>query len=225
MKIKYFFIKIVNIIASDLYRFWISIKEFFSRSNKIDVAFITNFQNNTERGFMGSYPLLRNKPFVHSLKLRMKNDRIGRIITINSLSKDLVKDIKTRQFNNFGHIARFQVREAIDDVAKRGVRVILFGASTKRLFDDEELAELDKKYTEVTFTIGDNGTVIKLWDDVKNAIKDEKISKNDKILVIGPNGFLGSAIKISPASTLETLSISSFSAIPTQKPAKSKSPS
>lgn len=194
-KIEKFFTKILNIIASDIYRGWVFIKEFFNKNDQIDVAYITNFQNNIERGFMGSYPLLRNKLFVRSLKLKMKNGKIGRIITINSLASDLVKDFKTRKFNNKSHIARAQVRSAIDDVARKGASVILFGASTKRLFSDGELAELNEQYAEITFTIGDNGTIIKLWKDVKFAIKNNKISKNDKILVIGPNGFLGSSVR------------------------------
>jgi hypothetical protein len=197
MKLRKIIIQISNILASDIYRAWVFVKEIFSdRKNAIDVVFITNFQNNIERGFMGSLPLLRNKPFVYSLKFKMKNDKIGRIITINSLSENLIKNIKTRKFNNFGHLARFQVREAIDDAVQRGARVVLFGASTKRLFDTNELAELDKKYKQVVFTIGDNGTVIQLWNDVKKVMKVEHISKKDKILIIGPNGFLGNAIKI-----------------------------
>lgn len=194
-KIKNFFVKILNIITSDVYRSWIFLEEFLSKNDKIDVAYITNFQNDVERGFMGSFPLLRNKLFTYSLKLRMKGGYVGRIITINSLASDLVKDFNTRKFNNKGHIARAQVREAIEMLYKKGVKVVLFGASTKRLFSDEELAEINSQYTEITFTIGDNGTTLELLRDVEFAIKSENISKNDKIIIIGPNGFLGNSVK------------------------------
>lgn len=194
-KIKKFLLKILYIVTSDMYRGWIYLKEILYKNEPIDVAYITNFQNETEKGFMGSIPLLRNNFFSYSLKLRTKNGKVGRIITINSLSKELIRDFKTRELNNKSHIARVQIREAIDDVTKKGAKVILFGASTKRLFTKDELIELNQKYAQVIFTIGDNGTVIKLWEDVNFVIKENNLSKNDKIVIIGPNGFLGSSIR------------------------------
>lgn len=194
-KLKKFFLKVLFVIVSDIYKIWIYLKEFFQKNNSIDVAYITNFQNDVERGFMGFIPLLRNNFFSYSLKLKTKNGKVGRVITINSLAKDLVKDFKTRELNNKSHIARVQIREAIDDVVKKGAKIILFGASTKRLFTENELIELNQRYTQVVFTIGDNGTAIKLWKDVELVIRENNLTKNDKIAIIGPNGFLGSSVR------------------------------
>lgn len=188
------FMRVVFMIASDIYRMAIKIKDLFI-GERIDVAYITNFQNDVERGFMGFSSLFREKLFTYALRLRLGDKVVGQYIAINSIAKDLVKDPTTRNLGFKGLKARTQVLAAIEELSKKGARVVLFAASTKRLFDRSELEEISKEYPNMTFTIGDNGTAIELLRDVFDVINRKGISKSDKIMVIGPNGFLGKVVR------------------------------
>lgn len=187
--------KIVFMILSDMYRAFVYIKEImFDNSHSFDVAYITNFQNDIERGFLGLSSLWKYKPFELALKLRM-NNITGRFIAINNIADNMVKDLTTGQISDAMKTAKKQVRQAITYSVNRGAKVILFGASTKRLFSREEISILLQQYPNIIFTIGDNGTAWSLWQDILSALKEFKICKHDKIAVIGPNGFLGSVAK------------------------------
>ncbi len=184
-----FFLKKIYVLVSEFYRGWISVKEFFS-GKRAEVYFLTNLQRESEKAFLGKDFIAHNKYFSYSLKVRLGKIS-GQILAINSIAKDLVKGHNPRA----REIAKRQVSTAIHDAVGRGAKVILFGASTKRLLSVNELDEMQKCYPQVTLTIGDCGTVLMLLKDVRRAIREQRISRSDKILLTGPNGFLGAIVK------------------------------
>ncbi|XLQ19804.1 MAG: hypothetical protein ACKUBY_04390 [Candidatus Moraniibacteriota bacterium] len=190
------FLKFSFMILSDIYRGFVYIKEVLqsNTNHSFDVAYITNFNNSVEQGFMGISSLWCDKAFVPALKLQLGDVR-GRYIAINNVAKDMNRNPVTGEITDGMKVARKQARQAIKYSVRKGVRVVLFGASTKRLFSKQELAEFTTCHPGVIFTIGDNGTVIALWQDVRSALDKNDISKDDGIVVIGPNGFLGSVIR------------------------------
>jgi hypothetical protein len=184
----------IFIILSDIYRIFVHIKEIIcdKGDHDFDIAYITNFQNDVECGFLGITSLWKHKAFAPALKLRMHGIR-GRYIAINSVAHDMIKNPATGAFSEQMHIARKQVVEAIIYAWKHHAKIILFAASTKRLFSENEIRIFAQRYN-MTFTIGDNGTIIALLGDVQCAIECYSITPNDNIVVIGPNGFLGSEV-------------------------------
>ncbi len=186
-------LKSMFMVVSDLYRLFVGAKEYIGGSPAWDSVFITNFQNDVERGFIGC-GLLWGRKFAPALKFQMAG-RIGSYIGINSVAKDMVKDRTTGRMPPKMVQAKEQVYQAIEyAVEKKGARIILFGASTKRLFQTE-IDQLRERYPKVIFTIGDNGTVWALMQDVDNALNMFAVRKDDAVAVIGPNGFLGSHVK------------------------------
>ena len=113
--------------------------------------------------------------------------KLGRYLLIRSSAKDLEKPAGRL-------VAKLQALDAIEKAAGDGARIILFAAGTKRLFSSEELAAIRQRHPELVFTIGDHGTAWALMQDVLGSIERNKVDKRARIMVIGPNGFLGSIV-------------------------------
>jgi predicted amino acid dehydrogenase len=73
---------------------------------------------------------------------------------------------------------------------KKGARVILLAAGTKRLFEGR-VEELKDHFPNLIFTIGDNGTTLILESETLEVLKRANLSRRAKIAVLGPYGFLG----------------------------------
>jgi len=174
---------------SEIYRLVVAIidKETFFRRIQgkalFDVACITNFETSYQKAFIG----LGNKTIASGLRYSI-NGTIARYILINSDASSTLKSKKRV-------IAKQQLYEAIAYASKKGASVILFAASTKRLLTENEVADVQKRYPNILFTIGDNGTVLALFKDTEDTLFKYNLKKDIEILVIGANGFLGSAIK------------------------------
>jgi|CXWL01.1.fsa_nt_gi hypothetical protein len=175
--------------SSDLYRIIASIMDWrchirvLSGKGKYDVAFINNLENDLQKQFLGVFH--KNKAIAYSLRFSLGRS-LCRSLLINCSAHELAKP-KSRQ------IAKHYTRIAITTAVRDGARIILFAAGTKRLFSEEELAEISKDYPNVVFTIGDNGTALALLADVLYAIKLRKLKPDSNIAILGPNGFLGEA--------------------------------
>lgn len=79
---------------------------------------------------------------------------------------------------------------AVKYLAGRGVKVIMFTASTKRL-PGRCGAEIKKMYPDITFSIGDNATMVSYLAILDHFLMSEKFDKeNDEIVCMGA-GFLG----------------------------------
>ncbi len=186
--------KLIIAAISDFYRLgaticdWRTLYRKLSHQAEFDVACITNFETAYQRAFIG---LLMRK-IANGLRYSI-NGKLGRFILINSDAAGVMRPHKRG-------IAKRQLLKAIDYSASKGVQVILFAASTKRLLAEKELCEVQAKYPHITFTNGDNGTALALLTDIYDAIDKFSLTKNDNILVIGPNGFLGSIVRQSLAS-------------------------
>lgn len=150
---------------------------------QLDVACITNFETSHQKSFIG----LASRHYANGLRYSIKGI-LGRYILINSDARGMMQ---TRGRS----IAKQQLKDAIAYSSSKGARVILFAAATKRLLAEKELTEIQQQYPHITFTIGDNGTVLLLLSDIKHTIKRYNVEKKSGILLIGPNGFLGSTVK------------------------------
>ncbi len=187
---KLLLIKAVFMVFSDFYRFmaaaldWRSHLRVLRGRPAFDVACITNFENEVQRYFMGLCGM--RKKWVNGLRFSL-GDTLVRYIMINSTFRNLTRPAGKER-------GKEQVRAAIKDAVRRGARVILFAAYIKRLFRDDELRELRAAYSGVTFTIGDNGTAWALLVDVFRAIELNGLNHSSRIMILGPNGFLGSAL-------------------------------
>jgi len=77
---------------------------------------------------------------------------------------------------------------------RNGARVVLLAASTKRLFGEDGKA-LKKRFPDVLFTIGDNGTFWVLQAETLNALQSAGLApESARIGVLGPYGLLGEMI-------------------------------
>jgi predicted CoA-binding protein len=76
--------------------------------------------------------------------------------------------------------------------AEQGAKVILLAAATKRLFGHNG-TELKRMFPNLVFTIGDNGTVVLLLNEIQQTI-EKRLHKSSRIAVLGPYGFLGEQV-------------------------------
>ncbi len=175
---------------SDFYRFMAAVLDRRSHIRVLrgrpgfDVACITNFENELQRYFMGLFGI--RKKWVNGLRFSLGNTLV-RYIIVNSTFRNLTRPAGRETGKN-------QVRAAIADAVGKGAKVILFAAYIKRLFREDELKELSAIHPGVTFTIGDNGTAWALLVDVFRAIEFNNLTRSSRIMILGPNGFLGSAL-------------------------------
>lgn len=152
----------------------------------VDVAFITNIRDSVDKKrFLGKC----NPKNGHFNGPRYYvNGTAGRTRALNSLTSDLF-------FGKSRLKAKAQFLRAVEWAEKRGARVILLAAGTKRLFRDEELNELKDSYPHILFTIGDNGTAYLLQQETLSALQKSGLPPdNSRIGVLGPSGFLGKLI-------------------------------
>ena len=195
-------------MLSDLYRMvavvldWRCQLRVLSGGGKYDVAFITNFENDLQKGFMG---ISRMKSVAYGLRFSLGGS-LCRYLLINSSAHDLARP-RSQQLGK--HHVRLAIKIAIRD----GARVILFAAGTKRLFSESEFAEIRKDYPHIIFTIGDNGTALALLSEVVHAIKLRGLKIDSKITILGPNGFLGEAT----AKFLQTLGYNNLQLLSSSK--------
>lgn len=179
-------VDVLFMLLSDMYRMiaaaldWRCHRRVLSGGAKYDVAFITNFENDLQKGFMG---IFRWRPVAYGLRFSLGSS-LCRYLLINRSAHDLTRP-KSQQIGK--HYARAAIGAAICD----GARIILFAAGTKRLFSESELAGIRRDYPGVIFTIGDNGTALALLSEVAHAIELRVGKDGARIAVLGPNGFLG----------------------------------
>jgi hypothetical protein len=181
--------QIVMMILSDLYRLIAALFDWRGHLRAIrglpayDVACIANFETPWQMPFMG----LGSRRVSNGLRFSL-HGKLGRYLLIRSSAKDLEKPAGRL-------VAKLQAMDAIEKAAGDGARIILFAAGTKRLFTSEELESIRSRHPELVFTIGDHGTAWALMQDVLCSIERNRVAKQARIMVIGPNGFLGSQVK------------------------------
>jgi len=152
---------------------------------QIDVAIITNIRDEAEgRVFWGN-------------KLPKSGHSNGARIYLNGVSGQVrgicitAEELMTKS----GRVrAKKYFIDAVVWAQKRGAKVVLLAASTKRLFgrDGHELKQL---FPDILFTIGDNGTATLLCQDIDRALARTRLNRgNPRILVLGPYGILGTAV-------------------------------
>lgn len=172
---------------SDLYRVIATVLDWrchlraLSGKGKYDVAFINNLENNQQKQFLGIFH--RKKEVAYCLRFSLGGS-LCRSLLINCSAHELEMP-KSRQ------LAKHYTQAAIATAVHDGARIILLAAGTKRLFSENELAEIKRDYPSIIFTIGDNGTALALRADVLHAIRMRELKTDSRIAILGPNGFLG----------------------------------
>jgi len=178
-------------MLSNLWRFFVALCDLRALARiltgrpAIDVVFITNLRDEAERRryFRGWVP-----PLGHAAGPRMYLKGVAaRVRGIYVTAEEMLTKEGRKK-------AKQQFIAATEWAERRGARVILLAASTKRLFGRDG-AELKKRFPHLLFTIGDNGTAQMLRADVFRALKESRLKPGcAKVLVIGPYGILGSCM-------------------------------
>lgn len=163
---------------------WRSHWRFLTGRATLDVVIITNVRDEQERHlFWGNLSPREG----HSSGARIyMNGVAGRVRGIYVTAEELLTK-SGRQ------MAKQQFINAVKWADKRGAKVVLLAASTKRLFGRDG-AELKAMFPHMLFTIGDNGTALLLCQDIAGALQKAKLSKQSRVLVIGPYGILGTEV-------------------------------
>jgi len=149
----------------------------------LDVVFISNMRDEKDRRmFLGKY---RPKCGHFNGPRYWIKGVAGRTRALDCTAEDF----KTPE-------GRIRIRKLFVDTVQwaqdRGAKVVLLAASTKRLFKKKEIAELKKRFPNIIFTIGDNGTNLILQNEVKRALSSSALKNgNSKIAILGVYGFLG----------------------------------
>ncbi len=152
------------------------------KPNVVDVVFISNLRDDIDRRRYVGYI---NAKCGHFNANRFWFGNIsGRVRVINSTAADIFT-VKGRKK------AQAQFISAVEWAERKGVRVVLFAATTKRLFSAEKMEQLKLEFPSIVFTIGDNGTGVSLQNDTLRAFQMSKIQEKSRIAVLGPSGFLG----------------------------------
>lgn len=151
----------------------------------VDVVFITNLRDEAERRryFGSSVPRLghANGPRIYL------NGIAGRVRGIYVTAEEML----TREGRR---LAKQQFIAATEWAQRKGARVILLAASTKRLFGRDG-RELKERFPNLLFTIGDNGTARMLHDDTLRALARAGLRpRSSRVMVIAPYGILGMSI-------------------------------
>lgn len=164
---------------------WRAMWRWLNGQPAIDVAIITNVRDEDERyRFWGSCVPTGG----HSSGARIYiNGVAGRVRGIYVTAEEML----TKQGRQK---AKMQFVNAVQWAEKRGAKVVLLAASTKRLFGRDG-AVLKGMFPNITFTIGDNGTAQLLCDDIDHALAEADLAKKkSRILILGPYGILGTAV-------------------------------
>ncbi len=163
---------------------WKTLLRYLRSQPIVDVVFISNLRDQTDRdrSFGSRNPL---EGHVNGPRYWFGNVS-ARIRVIDTMTEELntVAGVKK---------AKRQFVSAVCWAQKNGARVVLLAARTKRLFGEhgEELKDL---FPEILFTIGDNGTSHALRLDTLRALQSARLQPTARVLVIGPTGFLGTAV-------------------------------
>jgi predicted amino acid dehydrogenase len=150
-----------------------------------DVAFITNFRDNVDRGrHRGKNP----PPSGHVNAERLWMSGVaGRIRAIDTTVPELMTPEGQKR-------AQEQFLSAVQWASDRGSSVVTLAAGTKRLFGRDG-AILKEKFPNLLFTVGDNGTAHLLVQEVLAALNRSSINPDSsRIVVLGPYGLLGEVV-------------------------------
>lgn len=161
---------------------WRTVLGFIKGKATIDAVFISNLRDETDRLRYLGWWVSKDGHF-NANRFWFKGVS-GRVRVINSTSADIFT-LKGRKK------AQSQFISAVEWAEKRGARVVLFAATTKRLFTQEQMEQLKSDFPNIIFTIGDNGTGLSLQEDTILAFSMSGIKNNSRVAVLGPSGFLG----------------------------------
>lgn len=178
-------------MLSNIWRFLVALCDwrgwlrFITGRPLVDVVFITNLRDEDERQrYFGGWAPRHG----HANGPRIYLDGVaGRVRGIYVTAEEMLTKEGRRK-------AQQQFIAACEWAERKGAKVVLLAASTKRLFGrDGKL--LKERFPNLLFTIGDNGTAQMLWADVHRALlRATLIPKRTRVLVIGPYGILGNHI-------------------------------
>lgn len=165
---------------------WRGVLRMILRRKQLDVVFISNMRDDDDRKNLLGW-IHPSKGHFNGQLFWLKGKISGRLRLIDAIAEDLVVPSGRKKAQN-------QFLAAVKWAQKRGVKVILLAASTKRLFgrDGEKLKNL---FPDLTFTIGDNGTAILLLKDTLRALRKAGLfPDNSRIGILGPYGILGEVV-------------------------------
>jgi predicted amino acid dehydrogenase len=182
----------VNTFLGHLWRFLSAVMDWRTHLRVIrgrsivDVVFITNMRDDVDRkNFLGDW---RPKCGHFNGPRYWYKGVVGRTRALDITAEELYTSEGRKK-------ARKLFIEACRWADKRGVRVVLLAASTKRLFNGGR--KLKEMFPHIVFTIGDNGTDLVLREETLQTLKKAQlISEYSRIAVLGPYGFLGETMVI-----------------------------
>jgi len=149
----------------------------------VDVVFVTNMRDEVDRRrYLGKWH--PPEGYFNGPRYWLGNIA-GRTRALDITTDEMGKVSGRRK-------AREQFYAATQWAVDNGAKVVLLAATTKRLFEGPELAELKAKFPDMIFTIGDNGTVLLLIKETLRALEAAGLKPgHSRIAVLGPYGFLG----------------------------------
>ncbi|MFH1412897.1 MAG: hypothetical protein ABIG10_02610 [bacterium] len=164
---------------------WRSLLRIITFKPRADIIFISNIRSSIDRKRITG---IFNSAADHFGLVRIRlGNVLGQIRIINSTYEEILSKDGFKK-------AKRQTLEVIKWGIKKGVRVVLFASSTKRLFgsDGQELKEM---FPDILFTIGDNGTAMILRDEIKSIFSKVGFNKyNCRVGILGAYGFIGEAM-------------------------------
>lgn len=178
-------------MISNIWRFLVALFDlrgwarFLTGRPAIDVVFITNLRDEAERRrYFGSWV----PPLDHADGPRVYLHGVaGRVRGIYVTAEEML----TKEGRK---LAKQQFIAATEWAERKGARVVLLAASTKRLFGRDG-KELKERFPRLLFTIGDNGTAQMLRADLLRALQAARLQPGRaRVLVIGPYGILGRCV-------------------------------
>lgn len=174
----------------DAFRFMVDISDtevFFRRRSgrtPFEVLFLSNYRDERDVQAFGHKGVSVLPTYMEWIRMSFGQSH-GQLRMIGSTANDLLHSAGIRK-------GQEQFLEAVRSPLSEGSRVVLFGATTKRLFG-RDAARLRELYPSVVFSIGDNFTLMILQEEVLRMIRLTSLSR-PRVLVIGPSGHLGGGI-------------------------------
>lgn len=178
-------------IPGNIWRFfvwlgdWRSLFKRLTGRHTADAVFISNMRDKTDRNrFNGKW----HPASGHASGPRYVLGAIsGKVRMIDSMTEDLLSGHGRKR-------AKDQFISAVQWAEKRGAKVVLLAASTKRLFG-EDGRTLKELFPNMVFTIGDNGTTYLLLQEIFLALNKAGLNPViSRIAVLGPYGILGKRV-------------------------------
>jgi hypothetical protein len=148
----------------------------------LDVVFISNMRHKEDkRKYLGDYDCPGGN--FDGPRIRFRGI-FGRTRALNVLAHDLfAKSFK--EMSTARRQAKDYYMNASQWANEKGARVALSGASLKDLFG-RDAKEPKKKFPEILFTKGDNGTVILFWRQFQRAFEKAGLDKTARIGFVCP---------------------------------------